>query len=373
MLYDNPEWILGYISRSLREHVNDPGRLRFDIEQAPRERRELHRLHGKYDVIHYLSPGDFYRLGRATCRATVVTVHHVATRVRVRLSSMAAETDVLCAINRECREMMAELPAFDTIPTFFTPFGVDPGFFTPREEGRTVLRERFGLPEDTILLGLSAKKSNDEDQRKGFDRYDALLVRLREQYGTRVRLVVFGPGPEDRFGWSLEDFPEKVRDIVVLPGFLPAEDIPVMYSGLDFYLCLSRLEGGPYPVMECMSCGVKTISTRVGIVEELIEEGKTGFLVDGKNYLERVPQIIDEWTNAPPEKARALSEAARQRIHEKRSWKAVVARSDYPEIYRTAIARWSSRPFAQKWNKRIRFHSAIWRDRLRGKSMETAD
>ncbi len=373
MLYDNPDWILGYISRSLREHVNDPGRLRFDIEQAPRERWELQRLHRDYDVIHYLSPGDFYRLGRATCRATVVTVHHVATRVRVRLSAMAAETDVLCAINNECREMMAELPALDPIPTFFTPFGVNPDFFVPHPEGRQAIRQRFGLPGDTILLGLSAKKSNDEDQRKGFDRYDALLRRLKQLYGTRVRLVVFGPGPEDRFGWSPQDFPEDTRDIVVLPGFLPAGDIPLLYSGLDFYLCLSRLEGGPYPVMECMSCGVKTISTRVGIVEELIDDGKTGFMVDGKNYLERVPAIIDEWTAASPEKLQAMCEAARQRIHEKRSWQAVVARSDYPEIYRTAVERYRSRPLAQKWNKRVRFHSAIWRDRLRGKSLEPAE
>lgn len=365
MLYDNPDWILGYIARSLQDHISDPGRLHLDIQKAPRERWELQALHRKYDVIHYLSPGDFYRLGRATCRPTVVTVHHVATRVRVRLSALASETDVLCAINRECREMMEELPALDNIPTFFTPFGVDPGFFRPHEEGRTAIRKRLGVPEDVILLGLSAKKSSDEDQRKGFDRYFALLHKLKETHGERVRLVVFGPGPEHHFGWSIEDFPEEVRGLVLLPGFLPAEEIPVMYSGLDFYICLSRLEGGPYPVMECMSCGVRTISTRVGIVEELIEDGRTGFLVGGQDFLERVPRLLDEWKHGD-DQSRAMQEAAREEILRKRSWKAVVDRSDYPAIYRTALDSWRSRPLPQKWNKRVRYHSALWRDRLRG-------
>ena len=55
------------------------------------------------------------------------------------------------------------------------------------------------------------------------------------------------------------------------------------YNSLDLYICASRSEGTPRPVIEAAACGVPVISTDVGIVPELIEDGIQGFIVE-RNY-----------------------------------------------------------------------------------------
>jgi len=42
----------------------------------------------------------------------------------------------------------------------------------------------------------------------------------------------------------------------------------------------SREEGGPKAILESMACGVPLISTKVGMAEDIIEDGENGFLVD---------------------------------------------------------------------------------------------
>ncbi len=51
------------------------------------------------------------------------------------------------------------------------------------------------------------------------------------------------------------------------------------YNSLDLYLCASRSEGTPRPVIEAAACGVPIFTTDVGIVPELIENGINGFIV----------------------------------------------------------------------------------------------
>lgn len=343
MLYDMQTWVLGTIADQTRRHAGRAGVLEIVPMKAPRKRRHLPPLLRSFDIIHYLSPGDFYRLGPATAAPSVVTVHHVATRVNERLDSLGRLADVLCPINSECHEQIAGLPGLRGIPLVRTPMGIDTDFFQFDPDGRRKLLDRTGGPPDAVYLGLSAKKNSNEDDRKAFDRYWKLLAHLRDALDVPVRLVLFGPGREVPFGWHPEDIPDDVRHMVLIPGFLPLEELPAMYSGLDFYLCLSRIEGGPYPVMETMSCGVKVISTEVGIVPELVEEGRTGFLVDGGNYMERVPAIIRQAREGRIDD-RSIAERSRAVILKKRAW-AVAATTDlYLGVYQQAFDRYHARP-----------------------------
>ena len=52
------------------------------------------------------------------------------------------------------------------------------------------------------------------------------------------------------------------------------------YQKLDVYICTSRTEGGPHPLLEASSCGIPVISTKVGIAPNLIENNKNGILID---------------------------------------------------------------------------------------------
>ncbi|MCK4821676.1 glycosyltransferase family 4 protein, partial [bacterium] len=51
------------------------------------------------------------------------------------------------------------------------------------------------------------------------------------------------------------------------------------YNSLDVYVCASRVEGTPRPVIEAAACGVPIISTDVGIIPELVQNGINGLVV----------------------------------------------------------------------------------------------
>lgn len=58
------------------------------------------------------------------------------------------------------------------------------------------------------------------------------------------------------------------------------KDMPEYYNNIDVYVCVSRTEGHPDPVIEAMACGVPIISTDVGIVREMLGKKQQKFIID---------------------------------------------------------------------------------------------
>jgi len=89
------------------------------------------------------------------------------------------------------------------------------------------------------------------------------------------------------------------------------------YNSLDLYFCASRSEGTPRPVIEAAGCGVPVISTDVGIVPELIEDGINGFIVkrDYETIKQALIKIVDE-----QEKLSEMGKAIRQKMEQQFNW-----------------------------------------------------
>jgi len=84
-----------------------------------------------------------------------------------------------------------------------------------------------------------------------------------------VRLVVVG-----QRGWlyhdffaSLEEF--EPRHAVILPGFVPDDDLPGVYSGATMTVLASLYEGFGLPILESMACGTPVVSSRTSSLPEL--------------------------------------------------------------------------------------------------------
>lgn len=69
-------------------------------------------------------------------------------------------------------------------------------------------------------------------------------------------------------------------DYISFTQFPPQDEIPRLYAASDLYLFGSRYEGFGLPVLEAMACGCPVIGTRTGCAPDVIEEGKTGYIVD---------------------------------------------------------------------------------------------
>ncbi len=62
-------------------------------------------------------------------------------------------------------------------------------------------------------------------------------------------------------------------------GQRPHAEMPAYYAGLDVYVCASKIEGTPNPVLEAMACGVPVISTDVGIVPQAFGPQQRDFIL----------------------------------------------------------------------------------------------
>ena len=62
---------------------------------------------------------------------------------------------------------------------------------------------------------------------------------------------------------------------------LPQSEIfEKFYNHIDCYICMSNCEGTPNTVFESLTCGIPTITTNVGNVEDVLIDGVNGFIID---------------------------------------------------------------------------------------------
>lgn len=65
---------------------------------------------------------------------------------------------------------------------------------------------------------------------------------------------------------------KKLGHPVKMATGIPHGEMPAFYKSLSAYVCTSRTEGTPMPVLEAAASGLPVVSTRVGVVPELIED-----------------------------------------------------------------------------------------------------
>jgi glycosyltransferase involved in cell wall biosynthesis len=89
-------------------------------------------------------------------------------------------------------------------------------------------------------------------------------------------LIIAGSGPEET---KLKAMSQGLN--VRFAGKIP--DIEELYMQGQFFVLPSLSEGLPQVILEAMSFGLPVIATRVGGIPDVIEHGKTGFLVEPGN------------------------------------------------------------------------------------------
>jgi len=139
----------------------------------------------------------------------------------------------------------------------------------PREEAEAV-RARYGLPERYVLFvgGLNPLKNF------------ANLLRAYALLRGRIPQELVSVGFKR---WRYADDLREVADLgladaVHLPGFLPDEDLPAVYSLADLFALPSLYEGFGIPVVEAMACGCPVVTTETGCSPEVA--GGAAVLVD---------------------------------------------------------------------------------------------
>ena len=72
------------------------------------------------------------------------------------------------------------------------------------------------------------------------------------------------------------------------------KDIPAFNAGMDIICLTSKNEGTPVSLIEAQATGVPVITTNVGGVQDIIDQGNTGFVVNSfAEYIEKLRFLIE--------------------------------------------------------------------------------
>lgn len=148
-----------------------------------------------------------------------------------------------------------------------------------------------------------------EEQKQILSVTQALCRAVREVLGTEA--VIYGNGPDrDNVARHLEA--EGLGDAVRLGGQVDNAGIQDVMLRADILVLLSDYEGLPIALLEAMACGLVPVCrrTRSG-VDQLIEHGTSGFLVDdgGDQFVDAIRTLAGD-----PGLRSRMSAAARQTV-----------------------------------------------------------
>jgi glycosyltransferase involved in cell wall biosynthesis len=91
---------------------------------------------------------------------------------------------------------------------------------------------------------------------------------------------------------------ERFGDLERLPNFTYAEvpyaDYGRYYDGVDVFLSLSELEGGPIPLIETMMCNAFPVASRTGFAPDIIRHGENGLLFDVGSDADTVCELVEQ-------------------------------------------------------------------------------
>ena len=192
--------------------------------------------------------------------------------------------------------------------------------YHPDPETRAATRVELGLG-DAWVVGTVGRLDTYKNQ--------AMLVRaMAPLLSSDVRLVIVGDGPARA---EVEAEVARLREPrwVVMTG--RRMDVPRLMPAFDVFALSSKTEGLPLVVPEAMAAGLPIVTTAVGGLPGVVDEGRTGMLVPVEEMALRdaLARLADD-----RQLARAMGERARETALDRYSADRMV--EAYLDLYRKA-------------------------------------
>jgi len=214
------------------------------------------------------------------------------------------------------RAIEAQLEAFgvDSERVVRIASAVDTQRYRPDPTARARLLAELGLPREALVVGVVAQLI----ARKGHDRLLAALPELAHRVPA-VSVVLFGRGPrEASLRAELRALGLDGRTRVA--GF--RADLPELLPGVDLLVHPARREGLGAALLEAAACGLPIVAAPVGGIPDVIDHGRTGWLVDCADPA-ALADALARLLSAPGERKR-LGDAARREVERRFSVAAMV-------------------------------------------------
>ena len=171
-------------------------------------------------------------------------------------------------------------------PLMLVPYGID---LFEHPDDRTRVRAQLGIMPDAFVWITVGRLT----QQKGYGILVDAFHRIVSSCGKNPVLVIVGDG-EERDALQRQVLERGLDRSVIFTG--PRDDVYSLLSAADGYVLSSLWEGGPLVVLEAMAAGLPVVATRVGDVDNMVNNGVTGSVVepsDQEGLAEAMEKLMD--------------------------------------------------------------------------------
>jgi glycosyltransferase involved in cell wall biosynthesis len=232
--------------------------------------------------------------------------------------------DKIICVSEAVRRVVMEREGVDESRLTVVNNGVDPDNVPSGMEETT--RRELGFSNDHLVVGMVANYNRPVKAVTNFlDAIPAVVSAV-----PSARFLIVGGGDE---GSSLREKAQRIgiQPYLVFAGF--KKDINRYYEIMDISVLTSLSEGLSLTLLESMSFGIPVVATRVGGNPEVVDEGRTGYLVpvqDARILADRIIKLLQDG-----DLRKNMGGEARRSIERKFRMRDVASR--YLEIYNELI------------------------------------
>ena len=259
---------------------------------------------GQFDLlhIHLWNPGScryaFWAAEKA--KIPIVTTEHdpfglSGLKGKIKRKCLA-KTDQIIAISLDNYRHLSEYDEIDKNRLNLIYNGIEIDKFVDNKEWASL-----PVKDGDIVITCIAELH----PRKGHKYLFQAFERLRREMPT-LHLVLVGIGPIEK------DLKEKYGDLPNIHFLGWREDIPQVLKASDVFVLPSLREAFGLVLIEAMASGVITVATDNGGAKDIIEHGKSGYLVPPVNS-EKLAEAIRTILMNPDQK-RDIEKAALDRV-----------------------------------------------------------
>lgn len=200
-----------------------------------------------------------------------------------------------------------------------------------------------GLPTEKITIKPNCVDP-DPGKRVGEGSYALFVGRISREKGAHTLLKawrqlpksfslrIVGDGPA-RAGLEAEAAGQGLSNVTFL-GRLPRERVIEAMKGARFVVFPSELyENLPLTIVEAFACGVPVVASKLGAMQEIIEEGRTGIFFPAGDADSLATAVTRAWQQ--PENTKRLGDQARAEFENK--YTAAINYRNLMKIYREVI------------------------------------
>ena len=152
-----------------------------------------------------------------------------------------------------------------------------------RDAEKASARQRLGIDETRVMVLNSARL---EREKGGAD----LLAAWAARPVPRGQLVIIGAN-------GIKE-PVDVSSLPVNAEYRGwTDDVGAYLSAADIFVLPSHVEGMSNALLEAMAMGLPCVATRVGAANEMIEDGRSGLLVDAGDHvalMESIHRLVND-------------------------------------------------------------------------------